>query len=194
MSDPVKRDATYDDLVDLPEHVVGEIIAGDLYVWPRPRLGHAWTANVLSGRLLFGVGRPVGVGGPGDAPEGWWIVGEPELHLGADVLVPDIAGWRRARMPAFPSDAAFVELAPDWACEILSPSTARHDRVRKLPVYASAGVGHVWLIDPAARALEVFVCEPAGILLAGAYAGDARIKAAPFGTLELDLAEWWAPA
>ena len=86
------------------------------------------------------------------------ILFEPELHLGADVLVPDLAGWRRERMSEIP-DVHFFEIAPDFCCEILSPSTARLDRVRKLPVYAEHLVGHVWLVDPLAQSLEVFVLD-----------------------------------
>jgi Uma2 family endonuclease len=127
-----------------------------------------------------------GDGGPG----GWWIFDEPELHLGADVLVPDLAGWRVARMPDPPSEAFFT-LAPDFVCEVLSPSTARIDRVRKMPIYARAGVEHAWLVDPAARTLEVFRLERGRWLVLGAYDGDALVRAEPFEAIELELARFW---
>src|SRR5689334_25190870 len=124
---------------------------GELYASPRPAYPHARAAVVLVGKL----------GGAfdfGDGPGGWWIYSEPELHFGDDVLVPDLAGWRRERMPRVPRTPAFT-LAPDWLCEVLSPSTARLDRAAKLPVYAREGVKHVWLVDPEARMLEVFRLE-----------------------------------
>src|SRR5206468_11525374 len=134
------RPATYQDLLALPEHVVGEIIGGELIVSPRPGPRHAVAASVLGGELVppYHSGR----GGPG----GWWILFEPELHLGDDVLVPDLAGWRRERMPAVP-DVPFFTLAPDCLCEVTSPATRALDRVRKMPIYARERVGHLWLLD-----------------------------------------------
>jgi Uma2 family endonuclease len=151
-SDPVHRPATYDDLLALPEHVVGEIIDGELHVSPRPAPRHAHAKSVLGGEL----GPPFhgGRGGPG----GWWILDEPELHLREDVLVPDLAGWRRSRMASLP-ETAYFPFAPDWACEVLSPTTTRLDRSKKLRVSARERVGHAWLIDPAARTLEILRLE-----------------------------------
>jgi Uma2 family endonuclease len=131
------RPATYDDLVALPEHVVGEIVDDELWASPRPAPRHAWA----KGQLMAELGTLLRGGGPG-GPRGWTIHPEPELHFARQVLVPDLAGWRRDRLPRLP-ETAFFELAPDWLCEVLSPSTARLDRERKLRVYASAGVGHV---------------------------------------------------
>src|SRR5512142_1943672 len=116
MSDPARRNATYDDLLGLPSHVVGELLEGSLVVSPRPASRHARAASGLGGELHGPFQR--GRGGPG----GWIILDEPELHLGGNVLVPDLAGWRRERMPQLPDVAAF-ELAPDWVCEVLSAST-----------------------------------------------------------------------
>jgi Uma2 family endonuclease len=176
--------ATYDDLLALPEHEVGEIIDGDLYASPRPRMRHARAA----GRLMSGLGVPYddGVGGPG----GWWILPEPELHLGADVVVPDLAGWRRERMPEFP-DVPFCTLAADWVCEILSPSTERLDRGRKLRIYAREGVGHVWLLSVEAQTLEVFRLQGGQWLLAAVREGGTPARVEPFEALELDLARLW---
>jgi Uma2 family endonuclease len=119
------RPATYQDVIDAPEHLVAGLLEGQLYTHPRPGPPHATAASVLG----MDLGGPFhrGRGGPG----GWWILYEPELHLGRNVLVPDLAGWRRTRMPSQPS-TAFYELAPDWACEVLSPSTLRVESLRRL--------------------------------------------------------------
>lgn len=146
---PERRPATYADIEALPEHVVGEIIDGDLIVSPRPAPRHAVAASGLGG-LLTGPFR-FGIGGPG----GWWILDEPELHLGGHVLVPDIAGWRKQRMPALP-ETAWFGIAPDWVCEVLSPSTERTDRLKKLAIYAREQVNHVWLVHPIQRLVEVY--------------------------------------
>ena len=143
------RPATYQDVLDAPEHRVAEIVDGTLHTHPRPAMPHALASSALQSDLsnTFQFGR----GGPG----GWWIIFEPELHLGEDVLVPDLAGWRRERMPDYP-DTAYVSLPPDWVCEVLSASTRRLDLQEKRPVYAREGVGHLWLVDPVDRTLEAF--------------------------------------
>jgi Uma2 family endonuclease len=143
--------ATYQDVLDAPENKVAEILDGELFLSPRPAPRHA----VASSRLGFLIGGPFDQTGGG--PGGWWILDEPELHLGEHVVVPDLAGWRRERMPAIPEEA-FFSLAPDWVCEVLSPSTARIDRGRKLRIYAAAGVAHAWFVNPLERTLEVLVC------------------------------------
>jgi len=129
----------------------------------------------------------LGDGGPG----GWWIIDEPELHLGRDILVPDLAGWRRERKPEYP-DVPFFELAPDWVGEVVSPSTGRLDRVRKMPKYALNSVAHLWLIDPVPRTLEVYRLEKGSWLLAATYADDDRVRAAPFDAIELALQPLWS--
>ncbi|HVV50643.1 MAG TPA: Uma2 family endonuclease [Polyangia bacterium] len=143
---PVKRPATYEDLLQVPESLVAEIVDGDLVTSPRPSARHALATSALSAEIGGAFGRG-GRGGPG----GWIILYEPELHVVGQVLVPDLAGWRHARMPEVP-DVAFLDLAPDWLCEVLSPSTAALDRTRKMHHYARAGVKHVWLLDPGHRA------------------------------------------
>lgn len=181
---PAQKWASYEDLFDLPDHLVGEIVAGELYTSPRPALRHATSASVLSADL----GTPFmrGRGGPG----GWWILAEPELHLGSDILVPDLAGWRRSRLPEIPDDP-YLTLAPDWVCEIHSPSTIRLDRIRKLPIYAREGVKHAWLVDPGARTLEILRLEGERWVIVGAHGGDARVRAEPFEAVELDLVDVW---
>ncbi|MCI0582613.1 MAG: Uma2 family endonuclease [Chloroflexi bacterium] len=184
MASQVKRRATYDDLLQVPPHRVAEIVDGDLNVSPRPASRHA----LASSRLGSDLGGPFdrGRGGPG----GWWILDEPELHLGDDVLVPDLAGWRRERLPVFPDTAAFT-LAPDWVCEVVSPSTERLDRAKKMPVYARENVGHLWLVNPLARTLEVYCRAEGRWLLLATHEGATQVRAEPFDAVELDLAPLW---
>ena len=179
--------ATYDDLLALPDHVIGEIIDGELVVSPRPAARHATAASSLGADLHTSFGRRGG-GGPG----GWVILDEPELHVVCQVMVPDLAGWRRERMPEVP-DVPFFELAPDWVCEVLSPSTAARDRTRKLHHYGRAGVGHVWLLDPTPQTLEVLRRDGDAWRLVLAVAGDARVRAEPFDAIELALEGVWKP-
>ncbi len=181
-----KGKATYDDLLKLPENVVGEILDGELLVSPRPRGGHAFVGYRLGNDL----GRFGSNSGP---PGGWWILPEPELHLHGDVVVPDFAGWRVARMPRF-IDAPAYELPPDWVCEIASPSTGKYDRTRKMPIYAREGVGHVWIVDPEPRTLEVFRLETDHYGLVAAFEEHDQARAEPFAEVALDLARWWPPA
>jgi Uma2 family endonuclease len=124
-------------------------------------------------------------------PGGWILLDEPELHFHGDILAPDLAGWRRERMPELPDAAAF-ELAPDWVCEVLSPSTSALDRADKLPIYAREGVRHAWLVDPIARTLEVLRLEGANWLLVGTWSGDVDVRAEPFDAIELELGVLWA--
>jgi Uma2 family endonuclease len=186
MSKVPPRSATYDDLAALPEHVVGEIIDGELVVSPRPAARHARVSSALT-MDLGGLFDREGRGGPG----GWVILAEPELHVVGQVLVPDLAGWRRERMPEVP-DVAFFELAPDWLCEVLSPSTAARDRTRKMHHYARAGVRHVWLADPAPQTLEVYRLDGDTWRVVMTAAGADKVRAEPFDAIELDLGSLWA--
>ncbi|RKG79339.1 Uma2 family endonuclease [Corallococcus terminator] len=179
-----RKPATYADLEALPPHQVGEIVAGELYASPRPAMPHGSAALQLASELNSPFGR--GRGGPG----GWIFVAEPELHLGPDVLVPDIAGWRRERLPKLPKVVG-LKMAPDWLCEVLSPSTARLDRVRKLPAYAREGVKHVWLVDPLLRTLEVFRLEGPHYLLLATHEEEEVVRAEPFEALALELRVLW---
>jgi Uma2 family endonuclease len=179
-----RKPATYADLVALPDNVVGELIGGVLHASPRPAGAHAVAAFNLGGSLAWPF-----VGGK-DGPGGWVILGEPELHLGEDVLVPDVAGWHRERMPNARELVAFT-VVPDWVCEVLSPSTKALDRKEKLPIYAREGVRHVWLVDPRARVLEVFRLEGADYSLLATYSGEVHVRAEPFDAVELDLAFVW---
>lgn len=180
----VHTPATYADLEALPANVQGEIVAGELYASPWPTPLQALVLSVLGS--ILGRCFHLAKGGPG----GWVILDKPELHLGTDVLVPDLAGWLRERMPVFPDTAAF-ELAPDWACEVLSTSTVSLDRNVKLPVYAREGIGHVWLVDPKARTLEVLRLEGSRYVQLGVYEGAASVCAEPFEALALELSPLW---
>ncbi|MCX6551955.1 MAG: Uma2 family endonuclease [Acidobacteria bacterium] len=182
---PFDRPATYDDLVALPDIVVAEIVDGELHASPRPAPEHARTYSSLG--VLIGGPYDHGIGGPG----GWWILDEPELHFGRDVLVPDLAGWRRNRMPRLPATAYFP-LAPDWICEILSPSTAILDRSKKLAIYARESVSHAWLIDPTARTLEVLRLEAGRWTILATHGGADIVRAEPFAEVAMELGSLWA--
>jgi len=185
MSPPAQRHATYEDLCRVPDRLIAQIIHGQLITLPRPAPKHALASSVVSGKLIPSYHEQGGSG-----PGGWWILFEPELHLGPDILVPDLAGWRRERMPTLP-ETAWFELAPDWVCEVLSPSTARLDRIDKLPIYARDGVGHAWLVDPDARTLEVMALHEGHWLLLNAYKEDDEARAAPFDAIAFSLAALW---
>lgn len=185
MNRVAEKQASYEDILALPENLVGEIIHGTLHTHPRPAPKHA----VAHSTMGFQLGGPYhgGIGGPG----GWWILDEPELHLGDDILVPDLAGWRRERMPELP-DTAWFELAPDWVCEILSPSTARTDRVLKMPLYAREGVKHLWLVDPDLRTLEVYQLDGGHWVLLQTLKDDDPVRQPPFDATEFPLDSLWA--
>lgn len=178
--------ATYDDILKVPDHLVAEIVDGDLYTSPRPAPRHADASSGLGGALRNPFDR--GRGGPG----GWRILDEPELHLGGDIVVPDLAGWRRERLPRLPDDA-FFSMAPDWTCEVTSPSTAALDRVKKLAVYARAQVSHAWLVDPIARTIEVLRLENDRWTIVDTCAGTDTVRLEPFDAIELDLTLLWEP-
>lgn len=175
----------YADLCNLPENLTGEILNGVLHTQPRPAGPHALAASAL-GAGLFGLRR-----GSGD-PGGWWIIDEPEIHFIRDteVCVSDIAGWRRERMPSIPRGHRF-EIVPDWVCEILSPGTARKDRVVKMPIYARHGVAHLWLVDPLERTLEAYDLYQGSWRVIGLFQEADRVRAAPFEALELSLSDLW---
>lgn len=186
-----RRRATYDDILELPDNVTGEIIDGELYVSPRPAAPHGVAGvELLDGLRVFRERR--GGGGRGGGAGGWHILYEIELHLGDDVLVPDLSGWRVERMPTVPSTPA-IELAPDWLWEILSPRTARLDRIKKMDRYAFHGVRHVWLVDPKERTLEVFRLDAGLYVRVAGFEGEELVRAEPFEAVELALGDWWLP-
>ena len=180
-----RKRATYDDIVALPEHLVGEIIDGELFALPMLSPRHALAATGLGAAVFDRFGGP-------DSPGGWWILDKPELHLGADILVPDIAGWRRDKMASLP-EKAFFELAPDWACEVLSPATEAIDRGRKMEVYAREGVSYLWLVNPIHRTLESYRLVASRWTLLATFVGDQTVQAEPFAAVALDMSRWWVP-
>ena len=180
----IQRPATYQDVLDAPPHMVAELIRGALYLHPRPAPRHARAGSNLGGELYSPFGK--GSGGPG----GWVILDEPELHLGQDVLVPDLAGWRLSRMPRLPETAAF-ELPPDWVCEVLSRSTRKYDMAEKQEIYAANGVGFLWFVDPDVRRLEAFVLRDGAWMLLAALHDDAEVRVAPFDAIGFSLSALW---
>ncbi len=181
--DAPRRRATYRDVLEAPPHLVAELVAGTLHTHPRPAPRHAHASSALGAKI----GDPFSYGG---GPGGWWILDEPELHLGDDVLVPDLAGWRRERMPEFP-DTAYFALAPDWVCEVLSPSTRDLDRHGKRPVYAREGVRHLWFVDPAARDLEAFELRDSAWVLIAALRDNDTVSVPPFEAVSFPLDALW---
>ena len=202
MAEAAIREATYADLEAVPAHLVAEIIDGTLETHPRPRPRHA-TAMLELGSALAPPFRH-GRGGPG----GWIFMTEPELHFGRQVVVPDLAGWRRERLPAEPDtaswctpwgrgrpaepDTAFIETPPDWVCEILSPSTSRLDRGPKRRIYAEAGVGHLWLLDPADGVLEAFALTGSQWLLLGTVQRGEPVSLPPFDAVSFPFDDLFA--
>ncbi len=184
MTKALKKDATYADLYSVPENFVAEILGGELYASPRPAFPHAFAASALGSQI----GGPFqfGVHGPG----GWLVLFEPELRMRDDVLVPDLAAWRRERLPAA-STGEYPAVAPDWGCEVLSPSTARIDRAKKLAIYARESVRHVWLVDPLQRTLEAYRLQSARWLVLATHEAAERVRAEPFEAVELDLGTLW---
>jgi Uma2 family endonuclease len=184
-----KRRATYEDLLRVPDTMVAEIVDGNLVVSPRPATPHAFAAAEMAADLLPVFHGTEARSGPG----GWWILPEPELHLGDDVLVPDLAAWCCRRMSTVPNAAA-IALAPDWLCEIISPASIRHDRIVKMRCYAREGVTWVWLVDPIARTLESFRLEGDRWTVVSSHAGGEVAPVEPFAGVEIRLGRWWLPA
>jgi Uma2 family endonuclease len=188
----IAKRATIADLEAVPAHQVAELIRGTLHVMPRPAPRHANAEGGLIDELRGPFQR--GRGGPG----GWWILPEPELRFpdpevpeALDAVVPDLAGWRRERLPELPEEAAF-RLSPDWVCEILSKSTEAVDREEKMPLYAREGVAHAWLLDPGARSLEVYALGRGGVWRKPViFRGSGLVRAAPFEAIEVDLSSLW---
>jgi Uma2 family endonuclease len=182
-----REHATYEDLIAVPENMVAELIDGELYASPRPAGPHTMAASALG----FVIGPPFhfGNGGPG----GWWILDEPELHFGRNVLVPDLAGWRKERMPEIPKNHVF-SVVPDWVCEVISPSSGRLDRTKKMPIYARQGVRFAWIIDPDQQVLEVRTLQADGDWRREDYGGDQPLRVPPFEEIEIDFSLIWGPA
>jgi Uma2 family endonuclease len=183
---PIAKDL-YAELEALPAHVTGQIVNGVLYSHPRPATEHGIASTELSAELSNPFRR--GRGGPG----GWVFIVEEELHLGDDVLVPDISGWRVGRLPS-KKDTSYTVVPPDWICEVASPSTRRLDRLEKLPIYARNGVSHCWYVDPIEKTLEVFILADGTYKLGPTFTDNAPVSAPPFESHTFDLGIlWWQP-
>jgi Uma2 family endonuclease len=184
MSDPAKRLATYEELYSIPEDMIGEIVNGELIVTPRPGPRHMNVTTILGEEL----GPPYrrGRGGPG----GWIFLIEVEIKLGEDIVVPDLAGWRKERFPT-KTEHNWIPVAPDWVCEVLSPSTFRNDKVRKMPLYACHNVGHIWLIDPGAMTMDAFRLESGRWALLASFSEDDKVRIEPFQEIEIHLGDLW---
>ena len=184
MAEPAARPATYADLEAVDPLLVAEIIDGALVTHPRPTPRHSAAGAALG----IEIGGPFqrGRGGPG----GWIFLVEPELHLGPHVVVPDIAGWRRERFDKAP-EKAWIESAPDWLCEVLSPSTRYFDRGPKRRIYAEAGVSYLWLLDPVEQVLEGFQLAAGKWLLAGTVGGADEVRLPPFEAAPFSLGLLW---
>ena len=184
--------ASYRDVLDAPPDKVAEVVHGRLHTMPRPSMFHAKVGSSLV-RQLGGFFHDDGDGRA--TPGGWWIVYEPELHFGKepskDILVPDIAGWRQARMPEYPDDAPYCTLAPDWVCEILSPSTRHLDLTGKSDIYAREGVPHFWFVDPGTRSLEAFELRDGGWVQIASLAGEEPVSVPPFDAASFPLGSIW---
>ena len=183
----IKKIAIYEDLYSIPENMIGQIINGELIAMPRPSPKHC---NVVSG-IGFEIGPPYrfGRGGPG----GWVILDEPEIKLGQDIFVPDLAGWKKERLTKFPN-TNYISVPPDWVCEVLSPSTEKTDRAKKMPIYALFGVPYLWLINPVEEIFEVYKLDSGRWMLFSVYAENDKVRAEPFQEIEIDLQNLWFEA
>jgi Uma2 family endonuclease len=184
MAEIAERAATYEDLVAVPEHLVAEILFGRLVTHPRPGPRHTAASTALGG--VLGSPLQLGRGGPG----GWIFMHKPELHLGPHVVVPDLAAWRRDRLPVLP-EGAWVDIAPDWVCAVLSSSTERYDRGDKRTIYAKAGVGHLWHVNPRSKLLEVFELRGGKWLLLDVFRDNAEVATPPFAEQSFPLGLLW---
>jgi Uma2 family endonuclease len=184
MAEIAEHPATYEDLLAVPEHLVAEILFGRLVTHPRPAPLYGATSTALGG--VLGSPFQLGRGGPG----GWVFMDKPELHLGPHVLVPDLAAWRRERLLPLP-EVAWVDVAPDWVCEVLSPSTERYDRGDKRTIYAKAAVRHLWFVDPRPRMLEAFELRDGKWLLLDVFRDNANVAVSPFAQVSFPLGLLW---
>lgn len=191
MSEPARRAVTYRDVLDAPEHLVAEILTGELHLSPRPGYAHQNAASEAGADLVNHFKRS-----RGGRPGGWVILDEPELHLGDPdprslVMVPDLAGWRRERFE--PPTGHGHTLAPDWVCEVISPGpeNARRDRMLKPELYYAASISWLWLIDPENRVVEVFSRQEVGWVRKGVFAGHVEARIPPFDAVAVDMSHWW---
>ena len=182
---PAGQPATYADIEAAPEHLVAEIIDGELVTHPRPSFRHGGAAMAL-GTALTAPYQFRRDGGPG----GWVFIIEPELRFDTQLLVPDLAGWRVERLVDIPEKGP-VSILPDWVCEVLSASTERRDRTVKRRIYAEAGVPFFWLVDPRHQSLDAFELVSGQWMLNGSWSSDDLVCAKPFDAIRFSLADLW---
>ena len=185
MNTPIERPAVHEDLFDLPDNMVGEIINGQIVAQPRPSPRHSRAGLALGGMISDRFDRETT-----DGSGGWWILAEPECHLDTDIVVPAIAGWRRSTMPDFP-ETAWIDIAPDWVCEIISPSTQKYDRSIKRDIYAREKIAYYWIVDPIANLIEVFALENSKWTLLRTVDDNAKASLEPFEAMPFDLGRLW---
>jgi Uma2 family endonuclease len=161
-----------------------EVIDGELMRKAMPSGPHGRVQRALGGRI----GDPYDRRPGGRWPGGWWIVTEVEIELDKhEVFRPDLSGWRRECLAELPRKAP-IRTRPDWICEVLSRSNARIDLVKKMRVYHRCEVPHYWIVDPEEETLAVYRFTPEGYLLALTAEREDRVRAEPFGEVELSMA------
>jgi len=185
MTEPARNGAVYEDLLQIPENMTGEIIDGELIATPRPSRKHTGASSALGFELA-----PTYQFGRGGGPGGWIFIVEPEIGLGEHILVPDLAAWRKERFP-YAEETNWISIPPDWVCEVMSPATYRIDRTRKMTLYARHGIPHIWLVDPLAETVEVFKLESGRWFFLAAFSGDEEMRVEPFDAVGIDLAHLW---
>lgn len=186
MSDPARKAPTLADLDALPPGIKGEIIEGVLYTMTKPRSRHQFSAANIVADLLNPFHRAR------NGPGGWWILGEPGIELpNTPEIAPDVAGWRRERMPELPTGPLTV--VPDWVCEVLSPSTRRHNLLVKKPYYARVGVPYHWIVDSEGRTVTAYRLEGGRWVELGTWGDETEARIEPFAEIPLDVSGWWPP-
>ncbi len=185
-----RKRATAEDVRNAPEGMTAELVDGELFMAPRPAVAHAKAATGLSSQLFMLLDRPAEGSDHAGPPEAWHILSEPEIHVGGDIFVPDIAGWRRTRVPALPA-SPFISITPDWVCEVFSPSSYIRDRLVKASAYQRHGVPWIWYVDPSTRFVEVWHNTGKTWELVTQGAGTDLFDAPPFEGATVDLRRLW---
>ena len=185
MTTPVQKPGgkTIADWLAQPEDARLELIDGEFFEKAAPTMDHA-RAQISIGAFIWGSfdRKPGGPSGPG----GWWIGSEVDIALDGRGYRPDLAGWRRERMPVLRKERP-VTVRPDWICEIVSESNRTTDTVKKLRRYHQSGVPHYWILDQLERTLTVHRNGPDGYLIALRAEAHERVRAEPFDAIELQV-------
>jgi Uma2 family endonuclease len=178
-----RKAATLADLREVWDLKSVELIAGEIVEKASPGFFHGNTQGAVFSILWTRFGG----GGDGGEKATWWFASEVDVRFDAhDVFRPDVAGWRRDRVPEPPAERP-VRVRPDWVCEVLSTSDKRRDQVLKLRVYHRHAVPHYWLLDPEEKTLTVYRWQADGYVNALTAAAGERVRAEPFDALEFPL-------